>query len=356
MNPNDPNTRPIYPQQGPSRPTVPAGAQNVNKSNNAARFVALGGAGLAAVFGGAYAVYAATHKDDPEIEAPDTDVEEEEIVIGEPAQPAAAAPVTPVQQVYHSQPAPAPAPTPQPPTPEPPTPPTPPTPPEPPTPPTPPTPQPPTPTPPTPPTPPEPEGVEPMAFIDEEGKLWVKTEEGVYISEEGDVWNDSLADQHVVVAITTDGSNVYVRQDLDSNTYALYPDGEETIEVIPPKTVEQIAQAQEDDVLPEDDLVAIDDTEEGHGEEGAHDDEEEEMVVTEELPEEEPVLVAESDDDEIITEELPANDPDILTPDGNDEIITEEPEPDGLAEYNPQDDIIDCSTEDNNLDIDTEIV
>lgn len=199
-----------------------------------------------------------------------------------------------------------------------------------------------------------------MAFIDEEGKLWVKTEEGVYISEEGDVWNDSLADQHVVVAITTDGSNVYVRQDLDSNTYALYPDGEETIEVIPPMTVEQIAQAQEDDVLPEDDLVAIDDTEEGHGENGEHHDNEE-IIATEEHPEDDTVIIAENDDVVIDTDNLPEDDilattdePEIITDEP--EIITDEPVIDGLTDYEPTDDAI--LPEEDNFDTatDTEIV
>lgn len=199
-----------------------------------------------------------------------------------------------------------------------------------------------------------------MAFIDEEGKLWVKTEEGVYISEEGDVWNDSLADQHVVVAITTDGSNVYVRQDLDSNTYALYPDGEETIEVIPPKTVEQIAQAQEDEVLPEDDLVAIDDTEEGHGENGEHHDNEE-IIATEEYPEDDTVIIAENDDVVIDTDNLPEDDilattdePEIITDEP--EIITDEPVIDGLTDYEPTDDAI--LPEEDNFDTatDTEIV
>ena len=240
--------------------------------------------GLAAVLGGGAAAYAATHNSGKPEE------EEEEIVIGEPAQPAPAPQPTP-------QPAPAPAhhaapaqpdqqeepekPEPEKPEPEKPEPPT----------------------PPTPPTPVDDNHVEAIAFVDDAGTVWVRIDDDKYVNEQGELWTEELAEQHVVVAFMPNENDTYVLVDPQTASYAHYPDGDKIVQLTPPATPEDSPINHEDDIIvpddPTDDVLA-DNTK---GEEHTHtDDTDDDIVITDDdhgLPQCEPDIEV-----KIITEDI----------------------------------------------------
>lgn len=308
MNTDPRPTRPVSADELASR-QAQARLSAEEKKNNKARFIALGGVGLAAVLGGGAAAYAATHNSGKPEE------EEEEIVIGEPAQPAPApqptpqpapapahhaAPAQPDQQEEPEKPEPE-KPEPEKPEPEKPEP-------EKPEPekPEPEKPEPEKPEPPTPPTPPTPvddNHVEAIAFVDDAGTVWVRIDDDKYVNEQGELWTEELAEQHVVVAFMPNESDTYVLVDPQTASYAHYPDGDKIVQLTPPATPEDSPINHEDDIIvpddPTDDVLA-DNTK---GEEHPHtDDTDDDIVITDDdhgLPQCEPDIEV-----EIITEDI----------------------------------------------------
>lgn len=310
-----------------SRPTQPVSADELarrqakarlsaeEKKNNKARFIALGGVGLAAVLGGGAAAYAATHIS----EKPDE--EEEEIVIGEPAEPQPAPAPAP-------QPAPAPAPTrhaapaqpaqPEEPQPEEPKPEEPkpeePKPEEPkPEEPKPEEPKPEEPKPeepkPEPPTPVDENHVEAIAFVDDAGTVWVRIDNDKYANEQGDLWTEELAENHVVVAFMPNANDTYVLVDPATASYARHPDGDKIVQLTPPATPDSTVIDEDDEIVVEhtDDVLA-DNTK---GEEQHTDDHDDDTDIDDD-----------TDDDIVIVDDdpgLPQYEPDIEV-----EIITED--------------------------------
>lgn len=288
-----------------SRPTQPISAEELalrqsgnnlstkQKEKNKARFIALGGVGLASVLGGGAAIYAATHTSD----TPLAD-EDEEIVIGEPAKPH---PQHAPQSAQHSNPQPEPVHAEEPVHTE-------------------------TPTPvasatPEPaivqPTTPEPatsdDHMEAIAFVDDTGTIWIKADESTFVNEQGEIWTEELAEQHVVVAFMPNPDEMYVLADPATGTFASYPDGDKIVHLTPPLQNISEEHIDEDNIIIHDDGHTDDVLAENHN----HEEQSQQQHPTEEHPTEEPHT---SEDIEIDIEGLPANYDDPLIHD-----ITEEP-------------------------------
>lgn len=186
-----------------------------SKEDYKKRYIAAGGAAAAILLGGGTA-YAVTRPAEEAEEDIDNSAEEIEIISDdstEEIETAAsgvetAAPEVRIVNHIHTH-VPEPDPTPVPPTPVPPTP-------------VPPEPVPPTPVPPTPvPTPPGPD-VEPVSmscFIDDQGTIWVRIDEDLFVNENGEIWNMDMAESRIIIAFADDDRNVYALQDINDMTY-----------------------------------------------------------------------------------------------------------------------------------------
>lgn len=131
----------------------------------------------------------------------------------------------------------------------------------------------------------------------------MRIDDDKYVNEQGELWTEELAEQHVVVAFMPNENDTYVLVDPQTASYAHYPDGDKIVQLTPPATPEDSPINHEDDIIvpddPTDDVLA-DNTK---GEEHPHtDDTDDDIVITDDdhgLPQCEPDIEV-----EIITEDI----------------------------------------------------
>lgn len=131
----------------------------------------------------------------------------------------------------------------------------------------------------------------------------MRIDDDKYVNEQGELWTEELAEQHVVVAFMPNENDTYVLVDPQTASYAHYPDGDKIVQLTPPATPEDSPINHEDDIIvpddPTDDVLA-DNTK---GEEHTHtDDTDDDIVITDDdhgLPQCEPDIEV-----EIITEDI----------------------------------------------------